>query len=172
MAATSTLQADERGFDASALRRALGAFPTGVTVMTTRSAAGDPVGMTATSFNSLSLDPPLVLWSIGNGSSSLEAFAHAAHWAVHVLAREQHELASRFSQRSADRFADLPLEEGLHGLPLLRGCAARFECSAFAVHPAGDHSLLIGEVLRLAHAPVEPLVFHASQYWSSRSSIR
>lgn len=157
---------EEHAINPADLRRTLGAFPTGVTVITTRSAAGEPVGMTASSFNALSLDPPLVLWSIGRGSRNHDSFAAATHWAVHVLAREQRELAECFSQRDNNRFAGLATEDGLHGLPLLRGCAARLECRATARHIAGDHLLLIGEILRLSHEATEPLVFHASSYKS------
>jgi 3-hydroxy-9,10-secoandrosta-1,3,5(10)-triene-9,17-dione monooxygenase reductase component len=153
-----------RGFDIAALRRALGCFATGVTIVTARDGHGQAVGMTASSFNAVSLEPPLVLWSIGRGSTSHDAFATAQRWAVHVLSASQRPLAERFSRRGVDRFAGLAIEPGPDGLPLLPGCHARFECRASAVHPAGDHSILVGEVLHLETLPQAPLVVHASRF--------
>jgi len=157
-------QGAARDFDAARLRRALGGFATGVTVVTTRTADGQAIGMTASSFNAVSLEPPLVLWSIGRASASHAAFAAAPFWAVHVLSLEQRPLAGQFARRDADRFAGILVEPGLGGLPLLPGCTARFECRASAVHAAGDHSILVGEVLRLASGPHAPLVVHASRF--------
>ena len=159
-----------RDFDTAQLRQALGCFATGVTIVTTRNADGQPVGMTASSFNAVSLEPPLVLWSIGRHSGNHDAFASAARWAVHVLATGQRGLAERFSRRGVDRFAGIEPEAGLGGLPLLPGCVARFECRTSAVHAAGDHSILVGEVLRLAASPQAPLVVHASRFAALQST--
>ena len=155
--------------DATHLRSALACFATGVTIVTTGSVAGSPAGVTATSFNAVSLEPPLVLWSIGRHSSTYAAFTAASHWAVHVLTAAQQPLAKRFAQHGIDRFAGVAIEPGLHGLPLLTGSAARFECRAVSGHVAGDHSILIGEVMRVTRMAATPLVFHASRFAALRS---
>jgi 3-hydroxy-9,10-secoandrosta-1,3,5(10)-triene-9,17-dione monooxygenase reductase component len=155
---------DARHFEAAELRRALGRFATGVTVVTTRAPDGRPVGMTASSFNAVSLEPPLVLWSIGRASANHAAFTTASCWAVHVLALDQRQLAEHFARRGVDRFAGIETEPGLEGLPLLTGCAARFECRASAVHAAGDHSIMVGAVQRLLVGAEQPLVVHASRF--------
>ena len=152
-------------FDQRVLRDALGLFVTGVTIITTTGADGQPVGLTANSFNSVSLDPPLVLWSIGAHSRSLTAFAEANHFAVHILGEEQIELSQRFARSGADKFASLPVSKGLGGVPLLEGCAARLECSIYDRHSAGDHVIYLGEVQRLVHNQnARPLVYHGGQY--------
>lgn len=151
-------------FDGAAFRKALGAFPTGVTIITTRSREGAPVGLTVNSFNSVSLDPPLILWSLARSSSALAVFGSARHWAVHVLAADQKELSRRFAMRSVDRFAGLPIEPGVGGVPLLGGCAARFQCITESRHSGGDHIILVGQVLAFDRRPVAPLVFQDSRY--------
>src|SRR5690242_11924640 len=112
-------------FEPKEFRKALGSFATGVTIITTRAADGTRIGLTCSSFNSVSLNPPLVLWSLENNSLSLQAFKDAGHWAVHVLAADQEELSGRFARRGANKFAGLTLEEGVGGTPLLTGCTAR-----------------------------------------------
>ena len=154
----------ESRINTAQLRSALACFATGVTIVTTCTDTGSAVGVTATSFNSVSLDPPLVLWSIGCRSSSHAAFVAAPYWAVHVLAAAQQPLAQRFSQHGINRFEGVEVETGLRGLPLLTGSAACFECRAVSRHLAGDHTLLIGEVLRVQRAAAAPLVFHASRF--------
>lgn len=145
-----------------ALRDALGAFATGVTVITTHTARG-PLGITANSFASLSLDPPLVLWSPARASRRFAAFADAAHFAIHVLAADQAGLGARFS-RSGEDF-DLPgLRHTPEGVPLLPGCLAIFACRQEAVHEGGDHAIVVGRVERLYHRPGAPLVFSAGRY--------
>src|ERR1700750_2976420 len=109
-------------------RGALGPFATGVTIVTSRDAEGADVGMTANSFNSVSLDPPMVLWSIGRHSSNFDIFVKASHFAVHVLSAEQEALATRFATRGIERFAGLQIQRGAGNTPLLEGCAARFQC--------------------------------------------
>lgn len=149
------------------LRNALGLFVTGVTVITTRSASGEATGITANSFNSVSLDPALVLWSIGTKSRSLAAFQSSDHFAVHILGEAQIELSKTFARSGVDKFAGLEIETGIGGVPLLSGCAARLECSIFNRLPAGDHVIYLGEVERLVHDPAQrPLVYHGGQYAS------
>ena len=149
-------------FDQRALRDALGRFATGVTVVTTMTADG-PLGITANSFASVSLDPPLVLWSPARKSRRFPAFESAPFFAVHVLSAGQRGLAEAFSAAS-DGFAGLAYEHGFGDAPLLAGCTARFECRHSAGHDGGDHLIVVGEVLRIATADVDPLVFHRGRY--------
>lgn len=151
-------------FDAMEFRRALGSFATGVTVITTRDASGQPVGLTVNSFSSVSLNPPLVLWSLANNAMSLPAFRDNGHWAVHVLATDQEELSGRFARRGEDKFAGLSLDEGEGGVPLLQGCMARFQCKTATQYEGGDHLIFIGEVLSFDRADTAPLVFHGGRY--------
>lgn len=144
------------------LRDALGRFATGVTVVTTMTADG-PLGITANSFASVSLDPPLVLWSPARKSRRFPAFESAPFFAVHVLSAEQRRLAEVFSA-SSDGFSGLAFAPGLGDAPLLDGCAARFECRHSAGHDGGDHLIVVGEVLRLVQADLEPLVFYRGRY--------
>ncbi|WP_112323967.1 flavin reductase family protein [Oceanibium sediminis] len=144
------------------LRDALGCYATGVTVVTTQSARG-PLGMTANSFASVSLDPPLVLWSPARRSARFPAFEAASYFAIHVLAEDQRALADRFA-RSGDDFAGLDIGEGLGGVPLLPGCAAVFECAHAAGHDGGDHLIVVGEVQRMHHNTSRPLLYHRGAY--------
>ena len=147
-----------------ALRGALGRFATGVTIITCCTGAGERMGLTANSFAALSLDPPLVLWSLRQSSPSLQAFASARHFAVNVLAEAQVDLARRFASPLPDKFDAGAWSSGLGGAPLLGGCAAVFECERQATHDAGDHMLFIGSVLRLADLAVAPLLFQGGHY--------
>jgi 3-hydroxy-9,10-secoandrosta-1,3,5(10)-triene-9,17-dione monooxygenase reductase component len=157
--AQETAQIDPREF-----RSALGSFATGVTVVTTCGADGAPVGLTVNSFNSVSLQPPMVLWSLGRQASSLAAFRATQHWVVHVLAADQEDLSKRFSSRAADRFADLPSDRGVGGVPLLRECAARFQCRTAFEYDGGDHVIFVGEVLSFERSQKAPLLFHDGRY--------
>lgn len=150
--------------DFRALRDALGAFATGVTVITARGSDQRDVGVTANSFNSVSLDPPLVLWSLNRSSRSLEAFISTGYFAVHVLAANQKDLSMRFASRDADRFAGLQFKRGCGGAPLLPDCAARFQCRLASVHDGGDHVILVGEVLEFEDSDRTPLIFHRGRY--------
>ncbi|HEY0974898.1 MAG TPA: flavin reductase [Solimonas sp.] len=152
------------GFDPGEFRKALGSFATGVTIITTRAPDGTPLGMTVNSFNSVSLNPPLVLWSIAHSSMNLEAFRKATHWAVHILSTEQEELSGRFARRGEDKFAGLETDTGADGIPLLRGCTARFECKTAFQYGGGDHDILVGEVLAFDRSETAPLVFHGGKY--------
>ena len=152
-------------FDIRTFRDTLGLFVTGVTVITTRDANGSPVGITANSFNSVSLDPPLVLWSVGLNALSLKAFSDANAFAVHILREDQAELSKRFAKSGTNKFEGLAIDSGLNGLPLLPDCAARLECVPYAKHKAGDHTLFIAEVQRLESDPhARPLVYHGGRY--------
>lgn len=150
--------------DPQRFRQALGTFVTGVTIVTTRDGEGRPVGLTANSFNSVSLDPPLVLWSLALSSANLAAFRDAGHWAVHILSSDQQPLSQRFASRGVDKFAGLEFGEGPGGVPLLDGCAARFVCRATFEYEGGDHAIFVGEVVDLELAPATPLVFHSGRY--------
>ena len=151
-------------FDPAEFRKALGSFATGVTIITTRAADGTLMGLTANSFNSVSLNPPLVLWSLANTSMSLAAFRAASHWAVHVLAADQEELSARFAKRGESKFAGMEVEEGVGGVPLLHGCSARFQCRTAFQYEGGDHVIFLGEVLSFDRNEMPPLVFHGGRY--------
>ena len=156
--------AQQRDFDPREFRGALGAFPTGVTVITTRDGDGARVGITANSFNSVSLDPPMVLFGLARSARSLSAFNQAEHWAVHILSAGQEALSNRFAKSGEDKFAGVEIEEGIAGLPLLAGCAARMQCRTAFRYEGGDHLIFVGEVLALDRSEAAPLVFHAGKY--------
>lgn len=148
-------------------RAALGRFATGVTIITARTPDGVPIGLTANSFNSVSLAPPLVLWSLALRAGSLPIFCAASHYAIHVLAADQRALAERFATRGADRFAGLPERSGVGGVPLIEGCAAVFECRNRSRHEEGDHVIFVGEVEHCsAQADAQPLIFHGGRYYT------
>jgi flavin reductase (DIM6/NTAB) family NADH-FMN oxidoreductase RutF len=146
-------------------REALGRFVTGVTIMTTRSADGALHGLTVNSFSALSLEPPLILWSLRNEASTFEAFTRAERFVVNVLCADQEHLSRRFAIAGAERFAGLDWAGGLGGCPIIPGCIARFECQTERLVPGGDHIVLIGRVERAAHRDGEPLLFHAGRYY-------
>lgn len=150
--------------DGREFRRALGCFATGVTVITAAAADGAYAGLTVNSFNSLSLDPPLVLWSLGVASTHRRDFEAASHFAVNVLSDGQIALSRRFALRSAHRFANLDVRSGAGGAPLLPDCAAWFECRIVSLERRGDHLLFIGEVERFAATTRKPLLFLHGHY--------
>jgi flavin reductase (DIM6/NTAB) family NADH-FMN oxidoreductase RutF len=154
----------DRESRARRFRSALGAFATGVTIVTTCDGEGRDVGLTANSFNSVSLDPPMVLWSLARSARSLPAFVAASHFAVHVLAADQEELSLRFAARGSEKFAGLDLERGVAHIPLLRGCSARFQCRTAFRHEAGDHMIFVGEVADFDHSDRPELLFHRGRY--------
>ncbi|ENO81981.1 MULTISPECIES: flavin reductase family protein [unclassified Thauera] len=153
-----------KGFDPQDFRAALGTFTTGVTIITTRAADGEPIGITANSFNSVSLNPPLVLWSLAKNARSREAFANAKHWNVHVLSAAQEALSGRFARQGEDKFSGLELDEGISKAPLLNGCTARFQCRTAFSYDGGDHIIFVGEVLAYDRSELPPLVFQSGQY--------
>jgi flavin reductase (DIM6/NTAB) family NADH-FMN oxidoreductase RutF len=144
-----------RGF-----RSALGQFATGVTVMTGVSPLGDPVGITVTSFNSLSLEPPLILWSLGRDGGSFACFQVGTAFAVNVLSGDQKPLAQKFAQVGIPKFDRVETYEGLDRVPLIAGCVAYFECHVEARYPGGDHDIVVGRVRRLYNVGSNPLLFH------------
>jgi 3-hydroxy-9,10-secoandrosta-1,3,5(10)-triene-9,17-dione monooxygenase reductase component len=145
-------------------RTALGSFATGVTIVTTQSAELQDVGITANSFNSVSLDPPMILWSLARKAWSLSAFMHNAHFAVHVLAAHQDDLSQRFATQGVEKFAGLTIERGAGQVPLLKDCAARFLCRTAFKYEGGDHIIFVGEVLSFESGHHAPLVYHAGRY--------
>ncbi len=151
-------------FNRRAFRDALGHFPTGVTVITTRNAAGEPVGITVNSFNSVSLEPPLVLWSLAQSSPNLAIFQECAHYAINVLAADQVALSRQFGTTHPHKFEGLEWKEGLGRAPLLAGCAAHFECANQFRHYGGDHIIFVGQVERFQRFDRPSLVFSRSRY--------
>jgi len=149
-------------FDATTLRGAFGRFATGLTVVTAASEDG-PVGITANSFSSVSLDPPLVLWSIARSSRRFDAFAGARFQAIHILGAGQIDLSRRFFRDGRD-FAGLDTAPGLGGVPLIRGALALLECEIVSRMDCGDHLVLIGHVRAMETSDGEPLVFAAGRY--------
>ncbi len=154
----------EPALDTRAFRRALGHFPTGVCVVTSV-VDGALLGMTVNSFNSLSLDPPLVLFSIDAGAASLSLWERAKGYAFNVLAENQKDMSDRFARSGSNKWEGTTYADGLFGAPVLPGVAAALECSAWARHPAGDHVLFIAEVKRFrTSADRRPLVFSKGRY--------
>jgi flavin reductase (DIM6/NTAB) family NADH-FMN oxidoreductase RutF len=145
-------------------RDALAQFATGVTVICAPTAGGGYTGFTANSFNSVSLDPPLVLWSLNRDATNLAAFEAAARYTINVLADDQAELALRFSRPHVDRFAGVPYRIGAAGAPLIEGCVAWFECRHHARHRVGDHVLFIGAVDTCERRPGPALLFHRHRF--------
>jgi flavin reductase (DIM6/NTAB) family NADH-FMN oxidoreductase RutF len=151
-------------FDTRHFRQALSQFATGVTVITTRLEDGSFLGLTASSFNSVSLTPPLVLWSLSKTSGSLPVFSGNSHYVINILAADQAELAERFARRSANRFEGVDFELSHTGLPILKGGAAWFECHNRSRYPEGDHVIFVGEVERCDMHVKQVLVFHGGRF--------
>ena len=155
------------GFSLLQLRAALGMFATGVTIVTARSADGTLTGLTASSFNSVSLAPPLVLWSLARGAASLPVFAAGSHYAINVLAASQKPLAERFAARGVDRWAEVEYTLGVSGAPLLQGAVATFECFNRSRHQEGDHVIFVGEVENCSsQAGLAPLLYHGGRFYT------
>jgi flavin reductase (DIM6/NTAB) family NADH-FMN oxidoreductase RutF/2-polyprenyl-6-methoxyphenol hydroxylase-like FAD-dependent oxidoreductase len=154
----------ERGIDLRGLRDALGQFATGVTIITTQTQDGGPAGVTANSFTSLSLEPPLVLWCLALTATSLPAFRDCAHFGVNVLSSGQHHLSRLFATAGADKFAGAEVHDGPLGVPLMDGALAHFVCRNVRQIEAGDHLIVIGEVKHHQVFEAEPLVFHSGAY--------
>jgi flavin reductase (DIM6/NTAB) family NADH-FMN oxidoreductase RutF len=154
--------------NAAQLRSALASFATGVCLITTVGPDGKREGMTVNSFASVSLAPPLVLWSIREDTRSAEVFLKARHYVIHVLAADQKELAMHFARPAPDKFAAFEdvFSPGLGGCPCLRESAARFECTAWSQHQEGDHSILVGRVDAFLASESSPLLFHAGRLGS------
>ena len=154
-------------FTHAEFRAALGMFATGVTIVTARAANGKLVGLTANSFNSVSLHPPLVLWSLARAAGSMAVFSAGSHYAINVLAADQQALAERFAAKGVDRWAGVLHTEGMAGAPLLTGAAATFECYNRSRYEEGDHVIFVGEVERCTHRQgASPLLFHGGRFYT------
>lgn len=145
-------------------RNALGSFPTGVTVVTAKGADGSLYGVTASSFNSVSLDPALILWSIGKESTSFQALMEAKYWNVHVLAEDQEALSGNFARSGGEKFDGVQFEEGVKGAPVIADCAAVMQCQIEHQYEGGDHIILVGRVLAFSDTGKAPLVFSRGRY--------
>ncbi|MEO8163993.1 MAG: flavin reductase family protein [Betaproteobacteria bacterium] len=156
--------------DPTQLRRALGAFVTGVTVVTTRSPDGNPVGITVNSFNAVSLSPPLILWSLSLRAASFDTFERSSHFAVNVLGAHQISLSERFATSGGNKFAGVSWRNSVADMPLLEGTAASFVCRHFNRFPGGDHLILLGEVITFDEGGRAPLVY-ANGGYSALSDI-
>jgi flavin reductase (DIM6/NTAB) family NADH-FMN oxidoreductase RutF len=142
-------------------------FATGVTIVTARTPAGVLVGLTANSFNSVSLQPPLVLWSLAQAAGSMPALSTGSHYAINILAADQKDLAERFASGRADRWEGVAYTDGASGVPLLDGAAASFECFNRSRYEEGDHVIFVGEVERCTHhAGAAPLLFHGGKFYT------
>lgn len=152
-------------------RAALGTFATGVTIVTTISETGEPIGVTASSFNSVSLDPPLVLWSLAKSSSSLAAFCSSGHFCIHVLSTAQEDLSNSFARSGTEKFTDVDWSPGVLGSPILDNYSALFQCKMMHEYEGGDHVILVGEVIEFDRKDHAPLLFHGGRYAESRPKI-
>jgi flavin reductase (DIM6/NTAB) family NADH-FMN oxidoreductase RutF len=153
------------GSDARTLRDAMGCFATGITIVTARAADGTPIGLTANSFTSVSLDPPLLLVSIANSAGSAAALQKASHFVVNVLQTGQQLASNRFAGKGEDRFAATAWHVGETGMPVLDGSLGSFECKRYEIHECGDHFLLVGEVVRAQFEPRrDPLLYFRGKY--------
>lgn len=150
--------------DARELRDVFGCFVTGVTVVTTVDADGTDQGVTANSFSSVSLDPPLVLWSQAKSARSFPAFRDADHFMVNILAEHQRDLSQRFAASGPDKFAGISLARRSGGLPALIDCCAYVECRKVAMYPGGDHMVYLGEVTAVERNERRPLAFAKGKY--------
>jgi len=154
---------------AKAFRQCLGKFATGVTVVTCTDAGGDPCGITANSFSSVSLDPPLVLWNIAKVSNSLAAYMNAEHFVINLLSAEQQPVSSHFARSDHTLFDNIEYTLSADGAPVLPDALATFECRTHQIHDSGDHYLIIGEVTGFQSDDREPLLFYNGGYRSIRN---
>ena len=161
---TPAPDAPSPAIDPIEFRRCLGAFVTGVTVITVLDEHGTPLGMTANSFNSVSLDPPLIVWSLRTNASTYGVYSKARRFVVNILSEEQIDVSNRFARSGPERFDGVALTPGIAGLPLLDGAAAHLECRTEATYPGGDHLLFLGRVERISGSTRKPLAFGAGKY--------
>lgn len=165
MNAAETIETDMSAVDPRMLRRAFGSFATGITIVTTTDANGQPVGLTANSFTSVSLDPPLVLFCLDRNSSSLERFQRSGVFGINVLSSNQQELSSRFVKRGEERFQGVSWQLRSTGVPVIEGAAATFECTAHTTFDGGDHLVFVGRVQRFDFdAERDPLLYFQGRY--------
>ncbi len=164
---TALLRPQAPTFTSQEFRHALGAFATGVTVITGRDANGHLVGLTANSFNSVSLSPPLVLWSLARSAGSMPVFTQGSHYVVNILASDQRHIAERFASKAVDRFAGIAFRDGAGGAPVLEGVAASFECFNRSRYEEGDHVIFVGEVERCERREdALPLIYHGGRFFT------
>jgi len=154
----------DSAFDTKSFRNALGNFATGVTVVTAKTPTGELAGVTANSFNSVSLDPPLILWSIAKSSSSVNTFENSSHFAVNILAADQIDLSNNFARPSDDKFASIPHTFGQGEAPLLENCCAQFECERYQMLDGGDHWIMLGKVVAFNTSNRAPLLYSQGSY--------
>lgn len=146
-------------------RDAMGCFVTGVTVISTLTPSGEPVGLTANSFNSVSLDPPLVLFSLAKDATRFNAYVQSRHFAVNVLAEEQQDLSARFARKGETSWEGVPFETWDTGCPIVPGALASFECTTEATYEGGDHLIIVGRVLKVLHLEEgRPLLYYRGRY--------
>jgi flavin reductase (DIM6/NTAB) family NADH-FMN oxidoreductase RutF len=153
-------------FSKPEFRAALSMFATGVTIVTARSESGLFVGLTANSFNSVSMSPPLVLWSLAQSASTMAVFSTGSHYAISILSAGQQDLARQFATPGVDRFAGVPFTTGASGAPLIDGAAATFECFNRSRYEEGDHVIFVGEVEYCSHqTEASPLLYHGGKFY-------
>jgi flavin reductase (DIM6/NTAB) family NADH-FMN oxidoreductase RutF len=158
------LASDASPIDPRDFRNALGTYATGVTIITAAGANGKPSGLTCNSFASVSLNPPLVLWSLGMFSQALNTFQNASHFTVNVLGASQQALAAKFAKSAEDKFADVEWTPGLGNAPVIAGCVANFQCRAANRYYGGDHVIFLGAVEAYAYNGKAPLLFARGDY--------
>ncbi len=160
-------QAGRPSFSPQEFRASLAMFATGVTIVTARAEDGELIGLTANSFNSVSLAPPLVLWSLARSAGSMPALSTGSHYAINILAADQKALAERFAGQREGRWSGVEWREGVGGAPLLAGAAAIFECFNRSRYEEGDHVIFVGEVERCSHrSGAAPLLFHGGRFYT------
>ncbi len=164
---TPPIKARTPSFSTREFRASLGMFATGVTIVTARTASGELLGLTANSFNSVSLSPPLVLWSLSQAASSMAALSKGSHYAINILASDQKELAERFASKQGNRWQGVAFTDGVSGAPLLSGAVASFECFNRSRYEEGDHVIFVGEVERCSHTGgAAPLLYHGGKFYT------
>lgn len=152
-------------FDVQKFRNALGRFATGITVVTSKKSGEEPIGITVNSFSSVSLEPPLVLFSLGQSGHHCQEFLEAGAFAINVLSADQRHLCDRFASPLEDRFEGIPYEVGENGSPTFKDCLAIFECKIYATHEAGDHLIFVCEVTNvISEGESNALLFHKGNF--------
>lgn len=151
---------DSMSINSDRFKQVMGNYPTGVTIVTTADEHGTPFGMTVNSFASVSLEPSLILWSIDKRANSYDVFTQTKRFAVHILASDQADLAVRFATKGIDRFALSKWEWSAYRLPILSDVAGVLQCQTYQTIEAGDHMILIGEVIAIEDYGKKPLLYH------------
>ncbi len=159
-----TIRSHSADIDHTLLREAFGCFATGVAIITTLGAHGSPVGLTVNSFSSVSLDPPLILWSLSVHAPSLDAFRQHEGFAVNIMSEEAKDVVQQFARPSNDKFANVSWQRGNHGVPVLEEIVAVFECRTESRILKGDHEIYVGIVERFSRNKQHPLLFHHGRY--------